>query len=59
MDLAQLPLSSMLQFMKERAEKTNARDETFMPSMNVSSLALVFSTLSFIDCNMELPVSSL
>ena len=59
MDLAQLPLSSMLQFMKERAEKTNARDETSMPSMNVSSLALVFSALSFIDCNMELPVSSL
>ena len=27
--------SSMLQFMKERAEKTNARDETFMEGMNV------------------------
>ena len=27
--------SSMLQFMKERAEQTNARDETFMEGMNV------------------------
>jgi len=27
--------SSMLQFMKESAEQTNARDETFMEGMNV------------------------
>jgi len=31
----------------------------FMPSKNVSSLALDFAALSFINCNMELPVSSL